>query len=237
MTILHDKFVFIHLPKTGGSFIHNYLLNKVPGSRTTGGGMRMHMRASQVKRIKDHQHKFFFGVVRNPFEWYVSLWKFCFQHRREKNPFLNVIVKEFPETLMNFYAMDGNRYFLNYDYMKKYDIGAYTCAFIWSFCDHDAVIRKGEVSILPEDIQVHKILKNETLKKDLEETFRNHIFELDEAQTKWLHGLKRINASRHDHYRTYYTSPDMIKEIMHKDRALFELYPEYKNASNCPTLC
>ena len=75
------KFAFVHIPKTGGTSIKAALLPYAnagqlhfEGEKVTDlNGYRPHVK---IKR-GDHPGKLKFAVVRNPWSWYVSYWKFA----------------------------------------------------------------------------------------------------------------------------------------------------------------
>lgn len=84
--ILTDKFVFIHQPKTGGTFV-TQILNTLYGAQTTGTPRRI-MRGKQPVLTEfrkhgacfhipaAHRRKPILGVVRNPYDHYVSHYEF-----------------------------------------------------------------------------------------------------------------------------------------------------------------
>ena len=72
--ILTPRFVFIHLHKSGGTFVSEVLLEHVPGAHKLGH----HAPASLLPA--SHASLPVLGVVRNPWEYYVS-W-FSFQSER-----------------------------------------------------------------------------------------------------------------------------------------------------------
>lgn len=72
--ILTPRFSFVHLHKSGGTFVGNALLEHVPGARKVGH----HVPASQLPAT--HAALPVLGVIRNPWDYYVS-W-FAFQTER-----------------------------------------------------------------------------------------------------------------------------------------------------------
>ncbi|NNM01052.1 MAG: hypothetical protein HKO62_09900, partial [Gammaproteobacteria bacterium] len=63
-----DKVVFVELHKTGCTHIRNALLDLVGG--------QFNGKHNQVRADMLTPGRVFFGSVRNPWEWYVSLWAF-----------------------------------------------------------------------------------------------------------------------------------------------------------------
>lgn len=85
--IVTDRFVFLHLHKSGGSFANEAILRHVPGARQVG----YHLPA---KLIPDDARRWpVLGLVRNPWSYYVS-W-FAFQQRRpQPNALFRVLSEE-----------------------------------------------------------------------------------------------------------------------------------------------
>ncbi|MEL7310231.1 MAG: hypothetical protein AAFN07_01860 [Pseudomonadota bacterium] len=63
---LSEHLAFVELHKTGGSHIGRWLAKTVPGEQ-----VGKHNRLPEA-----HQGKFVIGSVRNPWDWYVSLWAY-----------------------------------------------------------------------------------------------------------------------------------------------------------------
>lgn len=72
--IVTDRFVFLHLHKSGGSFVNECLRLHVPGARPIG----YHLPASLIP--EGARHLPVIGLVRNPWSYYVS-W-YSYQHQR-----------------------------------------------------------------------------------------------------------------------------------------------------------
>lgn len=66
--ILHKDFVYLHMPKTGGTWMR-HICRQMPGYiRET----RQHLGLSDIP--PDHAHKPVYTHVRNPWDWYVSMY-------------------------------------------------------------------------------------------------------------------------------------------------------------------
>jgi len=63
---VHKDFIFLELQKTGGSHILRLLSQLVDG-KNHGKHNRLNF---------EHNDKFVFGSVRNPWDWYISLWAY-----------------------------------------------------------------------------------------------------------------------------------------------------------------
>ena len=68
--IVTDRFVFLHLHKSGGSFVNRFLMACVPGSQPVG----YHLPRDDIPA--DARHLPILGTVRNPWDYYVSWYTF-----------------------------------------------------------------------------------------------------------------------------------------------------------------
>jgi len=73
--LVTDKFVFLHLPRAGGTFVYEVVKKFFPSAREVG----YHFPRELLPR--EYSHLPILGVVRNPWEFYVS-W---YEHVRPRN--------------------------------------------------------------------------------------------------------------------------------------------------------
>ena len=96
--ICTPKFSFIHLHKTGGQTISELLLNHISGSKEIGYHLPVTHLPLQAKALP------VLGVIRNPWDWYVSWYAFN-NLRGIKNPLFNIVSRGkqagFNETIEN----------------------------------------------------------------------------------------------------------------------------------------
>ena len=67
--LLSDHFVFVHLLKSGGTFVKRILLEHAPADWHCTD-LEGHPTVDQIP--PEHRGKPCFGFVRNPWDWYVS---------------------------------------------------------------------------------------------------------------------------------------------------------------------
>jgi hypothetical protein len=96
--IATDGFVFLHLHKSGGTFVNECLLRFLPDSRQIGYHLPRHLIPAESAALP------VFGLVRNPWSYYVS-W-FTYQAaRRQPNALFRVLSedgrRDFKGTLRN----------------------------------------------------------------------------------------------------------------------------------------
>lgn len=81
-------FTWLHTPKTGGTWLHGVLTRHAPPSWEVSAGDPAHVRLSEVPTALTYWHGHpervglpIVATVRNPWDWYVSLYFFLEQHR------------------------------------------------------------------------------------------------------------------------------------------------------------
>lgn len=104
--IITDRFVFVHMHKTGGQFLNEIIARSIPGHRTVG----YHLPRAEVPA--EAAHLPVVGVVRNPWAWYVS-W-YAFNTRPGiKNPLFRVVSNDgqqgFKATVTNLVHLGSDR--------------------------------------------------------------------------------------------------------------------------------
>lgn len=77
-----DKFIFLHLHKSGGTFVNQLMMTCLPGARKLG----YHLPASEIP--EEFRHLPVLGTVRNPLAYYVSWYHFQRQIPRPNHLFL-----------------------------------------------------------------------------------------------------------------------------------------------------
>lgn len=82
--IITDRFVFIHLHKSGGSFVNECLLRFVPNARSIGYHLPRLLIPAEAARLP------VLGFVRNPWSYYVSWYNFQAQ-RPAPNAMFNIL--------------------------------------------------------------------------------------------------------------------------------------------------
>lgn len=231
--VIHDKFIFAHLVKTGGSFTERWLRSSIPSAGTTGQGHKKH-RALGSLSFKERAWKYKFGIVRNPFAWYVSWWTFNGVRRSPGNSFPGIVTSDFKETLDNLFKATGTYQvgtlkkkipmYVDFDLMRDLDIGILTLKFIQTFCKEVPYLAQLEAEeILKTYLLLDKVLRTEQLRSDLEHMFDKHIFPLTEEQRTALYSNPRQNVTVKEDYRTFYTAP-LIARIAWKERYLIDMF-------------
>ena len=73
--IIHNKFIFAHLTKTGGTFIRQYLRGHIQGAIIQLYNRSVPKHGNLADLPKSFlESRFKFGAIRNPLSFYISLW-------------------------------------------------------------------------------------------------------------------------------------------------------------------
>ena len=225
--IVTDKFVFVHLPRSGGTFVSEMIRTFFPSAREIG----YHLPRTLLPR--QYSHLPVLGAVRNPWEFYVSwyhhLWprdaatllvswmtengKLGFQGTTRNALNLGVnddrldqLIERLPEQVD--YRM-RNIPNITKDAMRRVrgtGVGYYTFRFNHFFGNADDVF----------------ICRLETLRQDLVAFFERIGAATDELRD-YVRRVDKKNISEHLHYSNYYT-PELAELVSIRDRPLIERF-------------
>ena len=225
--IVTDKFVFAHLPRSGGTFVSDVIRKFFPTACELGH----HLPRERLPR--EYSHLPVLGVVRNPWEFYVSLYHYVWRRDAKsilvswmsENGRLGVIGSM--RNLLNLGADDERLDVLiemlpeNVEYDRRNipniskfamrrvrgtGIGYYTFRFNHIYGNADDVF----------------FCRLETLRQDLVAFFDGIGAATDELRDYVLH-LDEQNTAEHLHYSTYYT-PELAELVLIRDRQLIERF-------------
>jgi hypothetical protein len=225
--IVTDKFVFVHLLRSGGTFVSEVIRKFFPSAHEIG----YHL--PRVALPTEYSHLPVLGTVRNPWAFYPSWYHhhysdnrylplFCSVSENRKLDFvqtiqnalnlgvsddkLNFLIQELPE---NFDYQERHISNLTRDVIRKIrrtGIGLYTFRFNELFGQADDVF----------------FCRVESLRSDLM-AFFERIGAASDALRSYVLGLDKKNISEHLHYSTYYT-PELAELVSIRDRPLIERF-------------
>lgn len=225
--IVTDKFVFVHLPRSGGTFVSEVIKKFFPSAHEIG----YHLPRTLLPR--EYSHLPVLGAIRNPWDFYVS-WYYHVWPRDAGTPLVSWVSENgkvgFEGSTRNALNLGVNNDRLDaliemlpeqVDYRKRNipnitkevirrirgtGIGYYTFRFNHLFGNADDVF----------------VCRLETLTQDLVGFFEKIGVATNELRDYVLRSDK-INMSEHLHYSTYYTS-DLAKLVSIRDRPLIERF-------------
>jgi hypothetical protein len=225
--IATDKFVFAHLARSGGTFVSDVIRKFFPSAHEIGH----HLPRELLPR--EYSHLPVLGTVRNPWEFYVSLYHYVWP--RDTASVLVSWMNEngrlgFTGSIRNLLDLGVNDERLNVlihmlpekvDYHKRNipnitkeamrkvrgtGVAYYTFRFNEMFGNADDVF----------------FCRLETLRQDLVAFFEKIGAATDELRDYVLRSDKK-NISEHLHYSTYYT-PELAELVSIRDRRLIERF-------------
>ena len=225
--IVTEKFVFVHLPRSGGTFISELIRKFFRSAREIG----YHLPRTLLP--KEYSHLPVLGGVRNPWDFYVSwyhhVWprdaasilvswmsengKFGFSGTTRNalnlgvnDERLDVLIEMLPDQVDYRRKNIPN---ITKDAMRRVrgtGVGYYTFRFNHLFGNSDDVF----------------ICRLETLREDLVAFFEGIGAATDELRDYVL-GSDKKNTAEHVHYSTYYT-PELAELVSIRDRQLIERF-------------
>ena len=194
------NFIFIHIPKTGGSSIHSMFNYSVPKPYVDSSGReRDHFTALDYKhRIPDYHNYFKFTFVRNPWDKLVSEYLF-FKLGTElwKPPHRIIDLKKL--SFKEFIASVQN---INFDIQTHYSKSHY-------IPQSDYILDENL------DICVDFIGRFESFSRDLQTVYNRINIPLPD--------IPHVNKTKHGHYTEYYDeeTKQIVAEIYAKDIEYF----------------
>ncbi len=225
MLIADNKFVFVHLQKTGGSFIKAVLPKIEIDCHIMGGHPTLHTYYHSKNNLSQHspnEYKEFcnnhliFGVIRNPWDLYVSLWKFLTHHIGNSNRILpdffpNIIntdalkemdINNFVTHLFENETHTSDIYLSNFENLKELNIGQYTYEFLRLFThrkEYSIIELAGKIpnKIYLDDINnlcVNRFLRFENLSIELADLMKE-IYDISKKQYDCIVSHKKMNVS------------------------------------------
>ena len=226
--LVTDKFVFLHLPRSGGTFVSEVIRQFFASAHEIG----YHL--PRVALPAEYSHLRVLGTVRNPWAFYVS-W-YCHQQANSRHgPLISFLSEDwkldFIQTTRNALNLGviedrklnvlvqalpdrfdyERRHVANFtkDVMRKIrgsGLGLYTFRFNQMFEPTDDVY----------------FCRVEALRSDLM-AFCEKIGVANDALRSYVLDSEKKNISEHLHYSTYYT-PELAELVLIRDRPLIERF-------------
>jgi len=222
-----DKFAFVHLPRTGGSFVIDVIRKFFPSAHEIGHHLPLDLIPSEYRHLP------ILGTVRNPWDFYVSLYHYV--SKKDPDSILAAWMSEngtggFQESARNLLNLGTHKKRLDaliemlpqrVDYSKRQvpnvskdktrrirgtGIGYYSFRFGEMFGNADNVF----------------FCKLETLREDLV-VFFDRIHAASDELRAYILLLNKQNASTHLHYSSYY-SPELADLVLARERPIIEKF-------------
>jgi len=225
--IVTDKFVFVHFPRTGGTFITDLILKFFPSAQQVGYHLPRYLLP------KEYSHLPVLGAVRNPWEFYVS-WYYHVWPRDAATPLTSWLTEngkhQFEGMTRNALNLGTDNERLDaliamlpdeVDYRKKNipnitkeavrkirgtGVGYFTFRFNHLFGNVDEVF----------------FCRQEKLRTDLIH-FLERIGAASEEIRAYIRDSEKKNTADHSHYSSYYT-PELAALVSLRDREVIDRF-------------
>ncbi len=246
--LITPDFVFIHMPKTGGTFITE-MLRLVYGARAVETG-RKHATCDEISATD--RHKPILSVIRSPFERYVSQYHYGWWKTNPQEYCDPALIRQdfpgYPDVGFDDFVMVANRYFVNVhrgvangyespELPPELALGWHSEQFIRFFCrdphrafasitEHD--LQRGHVETFEYPVE---FLRTETLNRDLADYLQRYIVDTElldmvRAHRRVMPELAHESRAR-PHARDYFDRK-LSDFVGRKETFLFNRFPEYR---------
>jgi hypothetical protein len=225
--IVTDKFVFIHFPRTGGTFVTDMIMKFFPSACEIG----YHLPISLLP--KEYSHLPVLGAVRNPWEFYVS-WYYHLWPRDIGKPLFSWLTdnckEQFEGAIRNALNLGADNNRLDSLIEKLPDTVDYRTRNIPNITK-DSIRKVRGTGVGYCTFRFNQLFGNadevffcrlETLRQDLVSFFEGIGAATDELRDYVLRSDKK-NIAEHLHYSTYYT-PELAELVSIRDRPLIERF-------------
>ncbi len=223
--IICDTFVFLHLHKSGGTFVNHMMVKCISSTQRIG----YHLPYSEIPDAQRHLPVL--GTVRNPWAYYVSwfhfqqsqarpnpLFRICSQDgsldfsgtirnlvtMQENDALVDQLVSVFPDTFVN-YGLNMRKQCI--DQIRGSGVGFYTFLY----------------NRLYAGAKAPQILKMEELRQALYRLPLNLSAPESALVSDFLRSVPKLNVSDHRDYQDYYT-PDLKALVERMDAPLIDAY-------------
>lgn len=181
----------------------------------------------------EHRGKEIISAIRNPYDRYVSLYKYAWWKRHPVLPLekLKALYPTFPEITFEQYldlVLNHNIEVTKAKNNITLDIGIYTLHYIKLFCKNYLEVLSQINSIdelSKEDFYDVNFLKQEDMREELYNYLRKYGWPNEKLQS--IKTQEKVNTSRDNFsYREYYT-PETKELVYRKEELIFRLFPNY----------
>jgi Sulfotransferase family len=246
--LITPDFVFIHMPKTGGTFVTE-MLRLVYGVRAVETG-RKHATCEEIPAAD--REKPILSVIRSPFDRYVSQYHYGWwrTHPQEYCDPAKILQQfpTYPQLDFNDFVVVANRYFVNvhrgvsngYESPKlppDLSLGWHSEQFIRFFCRDP---HRAFASITEHDLEQGRLktfeypvefLRTETLNRDLAGYLQRYDVDPDLLRTVRTHHAvmpEQAHETRARPHAREYFDRALSDFVLRKETLLFNRFPEYR---------
>jgi hypothetical protein len=225
--IVTDKFVFVHLPRTGGTFVTDMIMKFFPSAREIGYHLPIALLPKEYSQLP------VLGAVRNPWDFYVS-WYYHIWPRDIGKPLFSWLTDDcklqFEGAIQNALNLGVNENRLDALIEKLPDVVDYRTRNIPNITK-DSIRKVRGTGMGYYTFRFNQLFGNadniffcqqERLRSDLIK-FLEQVDAATEGIRRYILDSEKVNTADHKHYSTYYT-PDLADLVLVRDRSLIERF-------------
>jgi hypothetical protein len=206
--IVSKYFVFVHFPKSGGSFVRKVLRETAPHE----WGLREHAWHKKLSTLPSELRMLpVIGYVRNPFDWYVSWYAYLreeYLRQRCTNDFFSTVsdhgARSFKETMQCILRCEMDELYADCPFPGS----VFGCHFASHFGNDLANVNIGKFEDLRADLARLLITCCTTIPEELKTCIQSH---------------EKVNTSRRGQYRSYYDK-ELRDIILQRDREVLQRF-------------
>jgi hypothetical protein len=210
--LIHDRFIFLHVPKTGGMFLRDVLKRELPPGTVRDEREEPQVHAGRQDIPEALKGRPVLAYVRNPWDWYVSAYHFMTNPSIAPPP--DPIDARIVDALLGGYTYDfaemmraacgnGDLGFSESEVSEMVEHGALRVQLLFEGYDYYTSLVLGQIGTEPFDAAL-TIGRFETLVDDLEQFFAKEEIVVADGAFSRIRAAEPINTSIHRPYRQYY---------------------------------
>ncbi len=180
-----------------------------------------------------HSHKEIVSTIRNPFDRYISLYKYAWWKRYPllSNEELTSLYPSYPDISFEEYLDLALNHYIEVTKKKNnisLDVGLSSLYYLKLYCkNYMQILSNAETidEITSDDFYEVTFLKQEKMREELFQYLKKFGWPEDKLESIMTH--EKVNTSRADFsYREYYTD-ETIELVYRKEELIFKLFPHY----------
>jgi hypothetical protein len=248
--LLTDDFVYIHQPKTGGTFVTRTLERLYQGRARRGGFIDTHKHGTCSDVPEEYRGKPILTTVRNPYDRYVSQYRFAWWKRYPDmycgEDEMRAMFPHYPElSFGEFLHLANTRFvgvhqrrdtgFHNQRFPEERRLGWHTEQFVRFYCRNPREVFRAldEDMIASGAYREHMVPVCFTFSERLNQGLHDFLLGIgfDPRDIEFILGADKIfpaegGRASGDRWQDYYT-PELAGLVRTRERLLFHMFPEY----------
>ena len=228
--LIHDRFIFLHVPKTGGMFLRDSLVGELPPGTFRDEREEPEVHAGRAQIPESLTYRPVLMYIRNPWDWYVSVYHFMMNPATARPPdpvsarISDYIFGGYANTFQQMVRAACHPGDLGCTALEREQLlreGSPAIRMLLEGCDFYTSVFSDMAGIGPGDDEGVEpsstgpptvIGRYETLVDDLLDFLSSREIVIADGDASRIRAARPINTSAHQHYRAYYDD-DLRSEV------------------------